>query len=448
MMLDSSQVDIVVDTLNSQIIPDLSKESIKGYLIETLQNNEFFQGGMVLSILAWVGFQLKHWPLAFWSWIRKFLIYETLIDQQMDGQLYEEFNNWYRNKYPENYRRVQMYMPGKYDEVLNRTKYHLEKYQEEDINFIVKSWRILFVRKHRIRLENANNISNLFYNEYRISGFFARKAIDKMLIGIKNEVNARTLTETGIKIYNLSKSAYEKIETTQVTCYKQFKDLFFDRKQELIEYVKIHNSKRDHCRSKGIKHKTGIRLYGPPGTGKTSIIMALAHEFSMNVAPINLSNFSTDSEFVNYIKEIPSNTIIAFEDIDDYLGNSKSRGGGANDKTFVSFSTVLQVMDGMNSPENVIFVLTTNKPETLDGALYRDGRINLDLQVDLPSWDLIIEYVKHFFDGVGMPNRIPSLSVVPKLSMAKIEQVCINSNTFNESIRKIYKSITEKHEKV
>ena len=442
-MLDSCNVEMVVDSLQQvPMIPELNTATLKTYVTDALNNNEFFQGGMVLAILGWIGMQLRSVPATIWGWGKKFFIYEALIDQQLDGELYESFNDWYRVQYPEKYRRVQMYMPGKWDETLNRTTYDIKKYQEEDTNFVWRHWRGIFIKKHRIRLENANNINNLYYNEYRIRGLFARKAIDAMLAEIKDELNSKAISEKGIKVFSIgSSSGYEKVSSQRIYCYKTFNDLFFDKKDELIEFVEKHNAKREHSRSKGIKHKTGIRLHGPPGTGKTSIILALAHHFKMNVAPINLANFATDEEFIAYIKELPPNTVIAFEDIDDYMGGTK-RGGSANDRSYVSFSTLLQILDGIISPENVIFVLTTNKPKSLDPAMYRDGRIDLDLEIPRSSWTRICEYVAHYFDRTKEETydriRVPDYEAKPGLSMSTVERCCISSTDPTEAFDKIF----------
>lgn len=404
---------------------------------EAVTNNQFFQGGAVLSVLAAIGYQLKSVPVVIYKYFKRFIIKEGLINQQLDGALYEEFNKWYNSKYPENFRKVEYYMPYKSDS--DKGRYDIIKYQDEDFNWVWKYRRLIKIQKNKIKLENANNISNLFYHEYRLSGMFAGTAINRIIDDIKDIKNRELSEKVAIKLITHG-DAYTRYNTQDIEVFKKFDQLYFQNKDVLLNYINKYKKRSSFYLKHGIKFKTGIRLSGPAGTGKSSIILAMAYEFNMNVCLVNLASFNNDTDFINYISDLPKNTIISFEDIDDFLSDS-IRGGNTRVKINVSFSTILQVLDGMISPENVIFVLTTNKPTVLDSALYRHGRINLDLKIDYPTLADLSNYLHNFYPDILYIDDIITKANFNQLAipMATVEMICMKYDDVQESIEEIKK---------
>jgi chaperone BCS1 len=111
----------------------------------------------------------------------------------------------------------------------------------------------------------------------------------------------------------------------------------------------------------------------------------------MSIDAISLTDFN-DKTLMRAIQDAPPNSVILFEDI-DCMKTGKARleveewakkqmPGSPDDKADstgqlgVTLSGLLNVLDGFNAPENVFFIMTTNKIETLDQALLRPGRID------------------------------------------------------------------------
>ena len=124
-----------------------------------------------------------------------------------------------------------------------------------------------------------------------------------------------------------------------------------------------------------IPYKFVCLLEGPPGTGKTSLIHALASRFEKNIAMLSITPKMTDATLIQIFSDLPEDAILVIEDIDClFKGRSNKR-----DSYNISFSTLLNLLDGMNCTDGNIIFLTTNFKRELESALVRPGRIDLVL---------------------------------------------------------------------
>jgi len=124
-----------------------------------------------------------------------------------------------------------------------------------------------------------------------------------------------------------------------------------------------------HC----IPYKRSYIFYGPPGTGKTSFIQALAGAYGRHVCFLqpNDPRF-TDDTFKTCLQETPENSIIVLEDIDALFNNRDSM----NQSCPLTFTGLLNGLDGIGNALGQLFILTTNHLERLDPALIRSGRVD------------------------------------------------------------------------
>ena len=149
----------------------------------------------------------------------------------------------------------------------------------------------------------------------------------------------------------------------------------------LLDSVKIFLSKEEEMTYKkyGIPYKFNVLLEGYPGTGKTSLITAIASELDFNIATISFDNEMTDRKFVRALKLIPDKTILLLEDIDVLF---KERKENDNYKSALSFSGLINSLDGTGSIDRLIIFMTTNYCCNLDSALKRPGRIDKVIHFD------------------------------------------------------------------
>jgi len=129
----------------------------------------------------------------------------------------------------------------------------------------------------------------------------------------------------------------------------------------------------------GIPYKRAYLLHGAPGAGKTSLIQALAGRFKRNVCYLGCLTHPdmNDDALKEAMNRVPHKSIIVLEDVDAlFSGRVKKHG----DKSALTFSGVLNALDGVGGCSGQIFVMTTNHRELLDPALIRNGRVDLHVE--------------------------------------------------------------------
>jgi predicted AAA+ superfamily ATPase len=127
----------------------------------------------------------------------------------------------------------------------------------------------------------------------------------------------------------------------------------------------------------GIPYKYNMLFHGYPGTGKSSLIFSLASELNMDIALLHFVSDMNDVDFMRAIRRIPENTILVLEDIDVLF---EARKKNDENKSGISFSGLLNSLDGISHVDNQIIFMTTNCKMVLDKALTRPGRIDLDIE--------------------------------------------------------------------
>mmetsp|Transcript_6271 Transcript_6271/g.8750 ORF Transcript_6271/g.8750 Transcript_6271/m.8750 type:complete len:699 (+) Transcript_6271:561-2657(+) len=161
-------------------------------------------------------------------------------------------------------------------------------------------------------------------------------------------------------------------------------------KQSLIEVVEWPLRRPEVFKSLGISPPRGVLLYGPPGCSKTLMAKALATESQMNFLAVRgpelLSKWLGESEkaiqslFRKARAAAPS--IIFFDEIDALAGKRGDSSSGVSDRVL---SQLLTELDGIHGLKQVIVVAATNRPDLLDAALIRPGRIDRKIYVPPPD---------------------------------------------------------------
>ena len=165
-----------------------------------------------------------------------------------------------------------------------------------------------------------------------------------------------------------------------------------EAKAELVEIVSFLKDKEKYGRL-GAHIPKGTLLVGPPGTGKTLVAKAIAGEAGVPFFSIS------GSEFVEMFVGVGAARVhdlfeqarqaapcIIFIDELDALGKMRGVGAfGGNDEKEQTLNQLLAELDGFDPREGVVLLAATNRPEVLDPALLRAGRIDRQILVDRPD---------------------------------------------------------------
>lgn len=160
--------------------------------------------------------------------------------------------------------------------------------------------------------------------------------------------------------------------------------------QELILYPIEHPEKFHKF---GMQPSKGVLFYGPPGCGKTLMAKAVANECSSNFISVKgpelLTMWFGQSE--ENVREVfdkartASPCVLFFDELDSIgtaRGSSQGDAGGAGDRVM---NQLLTEMDGVGAKKNVFFIGATNRPDILDEALIRPGRLDQLIYIPLPD---------------------------------------------------------------
>ncbi|KAH7159958.1 P-loop containing nucleoside triphosphate hydrolase protein [Dactylonectria estremocensis] len=166
-----------------------------------------------------------------------------------------------------------------------------------------------------------------------------------------------------------------------------------DVKQDLKESVQYPVDHPEKFLKFGLSPSRGVLFYGPPGTGKTLLAKAVANECAANFISVKgpelLSMWFGESE--SNIRDIfdkaraAAPCVVFLDELDSIAkarGGSVGDAGGASDRVV---NQLLTEMDGMTSKKNVFVIGATNRPEQLDPALCRPGRLDSLIYVPLPD---------------------------------------------------------------
>eukprot|EP01133_Synstelium_polycarpum_P005922 gene5922-6854_t len=167
-------------------------------------------------------------------------------------------------------------------------------------------------------------------------------------------------------------------------------------KEQLVRDIRDFIDGEQWFRNRGIPYRRGYLLHGPPGNGKSSLVNAIAGELNLDICIVSLSDKGMDDRTINsLLNNAPPKSILLIEDVDAaFVSRDKSSDAGFQSLTF---SGVLNALDGVASQEGRILFMTTNHIELLDAALIRDGRIDLRLNISNATRDQAHQLFCHFY---------------------------------------------------
>jgi ATP-dependent 26S proteasome regulatory subunit len=334
-------------------------------------------------------------------------------------------------------RHIKEYMLG----TSNETIYMVNQYNQFLVCPKKQIYAVSYIRQNAETQEKRTGDTNKI--DYIIVELFSKKSGVKEIKDYVDEITKEyldTIEESRNNkkfIYTLDKATYEDNSCecwneTQFESTRSFKNIFFDKKEEVLSKVDFFLANRDWYYEKGIPYTMGIGLYGPPGTGKTSFIKALANYSDRHIVSISLKVVKTRKQLEAVFFEDRYNKdnrkcsisfnkkIVVFEDIDCIGDIVKERkvekkkveedvsndGDLKKDKKkdllcplleedLITLDDILELWDGLREATGRIMIITSNHYDKLDHALRRPGRIDITLEMSYASRKTIGEMYKH-----------------------------------------------------
>jgi len=232
--------------------------------------------------------------------------------------------------------------------------------------------------------------------------------------------------------------------------------------RELREVIELPLLNPELFQRVGIVPPKGCLLYGPPGTGKTLLARAVASQLDANflkvVSSAIVDKYIGESarlirEMFNYARDhLPC--IIFMDEIDAIGGRRFSEGTSADREIQRTLMELLNQMDGFDVLGKVKIIMATNRPDTLDPALLRPGRLDRKIEIALPNEQARMEILKIHSNPITKHGDIDYEAVV-KLSDgfngADLRNVCteaglfairgereyVTDEDFNKAVRKV-----------
>lgn len=211
--------------------------------------------------------------------------------------------------------------------------------------------------------------------------------------------------------------------------------------RELREVVELPLTNPELFVRVGIKAPKGVLLYGPPGTGKTLLARALASNINATflkvVASAIVDKYIGESariirEMFGFAKDHQP-CVIFMDEIDAIGGSRFSEGTSADREIQRTLMELLNQMDGFEEQGQVKMVMATNRPDILDPALLRPGRLDRKIEIPEPNETQRLEILKIHATNITKRGDIDYESVVKLadgLNGADMRNICTEAGLF------------------
>jgi 26S proteasome regulatory subunit T4 len=211
--------------------------------------------------------------------------------------------------------------------------------------------------------------------------------------------------------------------------------------RQLREVVELPLTNPELFQRVGIKAPKGVLLYGPPGTGKTLLARAISSNIDASflkvVASAIVDKYIGESarvirEMFNYARDHQP-CVIFMDEIDAIGGRRFSEGTSADREIQRTLMELLNQLDGFDELGKVKLIMATNRPDVLDPALLRPGRLDRKLEIPLPNEQGRLDILKIHASNITKHGDIDYEAVV-KLSDgfngADLRNICTEAGLF------------------
>jgi len=286
----------------------------------------------------------------------------------------------------------------------------LQYYKEQEgyIRYEIKQLRheLLFAKREIKRIQSVPLLIGQFNEMVDANYAVVNSANDQLYVRVLSTLNREELKPNcSIALHRHSHSVVEILPpeadstVNQLAMTEKPNVTYNDiggldvQKQEIREAVELPLTEQNLYQQIGIDPPTGVLLYGPPGTGKTMMAKAVANSTDATFIQVVGSEFAQKylGEGPRMVRDVfrlareNAPAIVFIDEVDAVATKRYDAQTGADREVQRILLELLNQMDGFEQTDTVKVIMATNRPDTLDPALLRPGR--LDRKIEFPHPD-------------------------------------------------------------
>ena len=397
------------------------------HLLKAQFENQLFVGGFALGIIGLLATWLRKVPGMLWSYFNRVIIVTAVIDSRND--LFGALITWIND------------LPfGRGSRFFTVIQENANPDDESSANGLPRllyspapGFHVFWFQGRVMWIHRDVSMNLQVVDTLRIHVLFgSRKFLEGLLEDVLKRTYARLADHTLMFTVDSWAENWRKSDARPRRAINSVV-LDGDIRQRLLDDAQSFFVKRSWYASMGIPWRRGYLLYGPPGTGKTSVAFALAGELHLNLCWLSLTNPKLNDQTISMLlQKTPARSLILIEDVDAFFASRQKQ----DERIAVSFSGLLNALDGVAAQEGRIIFLTTNHRELLDAALIRPGRIDVEFKLDLASRAQIASMFLRFHPD--QQNAIAALvATLPErvFSPAQIQQALLAHSELQQATK-------------
>ena len=300
---------------------------------------------------------------------------------------------------------------GEWDSAYNKInklvcKMDEEKYNKFRIPTVNQDWCELSCdTTYFIKLKDKNYIKVEAFKNKDDKKFYPEQRLKLTFFGNKKYEYRRKLLSDASKLTDDKHIQVKYLNETEITCDvipHDFNKIILDKsvKTRIINGLKNWKNSKQWYEDHEMVHKIGLFLYGKAGTGKSTVAKAVSKMFNnapiLTIEPSNIMN--SISGIFNMRKKYEGTIIVLIEDFDLYFKSREELENVELDteqkkRKDANQNAIFQLLDGIYSTDNTIYIATTNYKDRIDAALIRYGRFDIQEELDYFDYDKALKSV-------------------------------------------------------
>lgn len=354
------------------------------FVYKVVTENEFFAGAAVLALTAAVLAPFRKLPKQVWLRLRgQFMV---TVDLRNDDESFQWVRAWLaQHSYNRRNRLLSV--------VVSRERDPDDRLRP--VLFPAPGWHFFLFRGRLLWLwygrEETQNHTYLYRETFYIRIFGRSPEVARHLIEEARDA-ALPRADGKIGVYVPRDSQWWQVRrfTARPVSSVILPDGMIE---DVLDDMSIFLAEKDWYHDAGIPFRRGYLFHGPPGNGKTSVITALAGVLKLNIYFLDLSgSVPSDDALRELVGRLPESCLVLIEDVDGLFHRREPAG-----RTGVTFSGLLNTLDGVMSSEGRILCLTTNHRDRVDPALLRPGRVDREFELPNPDARQAARLFRRFF---------------------------------------------------